>query len=85
MKIAIVYNRESQRVINLLGMPNREKYGLKSIKRISDAFKQAGHQVAAFEGLGQFVKTHTNQRRMRRSNQFSSTHTAARRVVAKRW
>lgn len=50
MKIAIVYNRISQRVINLFGMPNREKYGLKSIRRITDALKQNGHQVAAFEG-----------------------------------
>jgi D-alanine-D-alanine ligase len=50
MKVAIVYNRESQRVINLFGLPNREKYGLKSIQRITDALKKGGHQVAAFEG-----------------------------------
>ena len=50
MKVAIIYNRESQRVINLFGLPNREKYGLKSIKRITDALKQGGHQVQAFEG-----------------------------------
>lgn len=50
MKIAIVYNRESQRVINLFGLPNREKYGLRAIKRISDALKNGGHQPAAFEG-----------------------------------
>jgi len=50
MKVAIVYNRESQRVINLFGLPNREKYGLKSIARITDALKKGGHQVAAFEG-----------------------------------
>ncbi len=50
MKVAIVYNRESQRVINLFGLPNREKYGLSAIKRISDALKNGGHQVAAFEG-----------------------------------
>ena len=39
MKIAVVYNRVSQRVINLFGLPNREKYGLKNIKRITDAPK----------------------------------------------
>lgn len=50
MKVAIVYNRESQRVINLFGLPNREKYGLKSIARITDALKKGGHHVAAFEG-----------------------------------
>ncbi len=50
MKVAIVYNRESERVINLFGMPNREKYGKESIKRISDSLKKGGHQVKAFEG-----------------------------------
>ena len=62
MKIAIVYNRESQRVINLFGVPNREKYGKKNIKRIVDALKAGGHQVATFEGdkdlidrLGEFM------------------------------
>ena len=50
MKIAVVYNRESQKVINLFGLPNREKYGLKSIKRIVTALKKGGHQVVALEG-----------------------------------
>jgi D-alanine-D-alanine ligase len=50
MKIAVVYNRISQQVINLFGMPNREKYGLKSIKRITDALKKGGHQVISLEG-----------------------------------
>ncbi len=50
MRIAIVFNRQSQRVINLFGVPNREKYGLKNIKRIMDALKTGGHQVQSFEG-----------------------------------
>lgn len=50
MKVAVVYNRVSQRVINLFGVPNREKYGLKNIKRITDALKKGGHQVIALEG-----------------------------------
>lgn len=50
MKIAIVYNRDSKRVINLFGMPNQEKYGLKSIHRITTALEAGGHQVKAFEG-----------------------------------
>lgn len=50
MKIAIVYNRESQNVINLFGVPNREKYGKGVIKRIVTALKKKGHQVKAFEG-----------------------------------
>jgi D-alanine-D-alanine ligase len=50
MKIAIIYNRDSKSVINLFGIPNREKYGKRSIARIVDALKQYGHQVKAFEG-----------------------------------
>ncbi len=50
MKIAVIYNRESKNVINLFGLPNRERYGKKSIKRIVDGLKQYGHQVRAFEG-----------------------------------
>ncbi len=50
MKIAIVYNRESQAVINLFGTLNREKYGLGTINRIKEALKAGGHQVKTFEG-----------------------------------
>ncbi len=50
MKIAIVFNRDSQAVINLFGTPNREKYGLATIEKIKDALEKGGHQVRAFEG-----------------------------------
>lgn len=50
MKIAVIYNRESQKVINLFGLPNREKYGLEAIRRIVEALKKGGHQVIALEG-----------------------------------
>ncbi len=50
MKVAVIYNRESQKVINLFGQPNREKYGLAAIKRIINSLKKGGHLVQAFEG-----------------------------------
>lgn len=50
MKIAIVYNRESQAVINLFGTLNREKYGLQTIKKIREGLVAGGHQVKTFEG-----------------------------------
>jgi D-alanine-D-alanine ligase len=50
LKIAVIYNRDSQSVINLFGIPNREKYGKKSINRIVTSLKKYGHQVKAFEG-----------------------------------
>lgn len=50
MKIAVIYNYESKAVINLFGVPNRERYGLQTIKAITNALKQGGHQVKQFEG-----------------------------------
>lgn len=50
MRIAIIYNRDSQAVINLFGVPNREKYGLHAIRIIKEALEEGGHQVEAFEG-----------------------------------
>jgi len=49
MKIAVVYNRESEKVINLFGQPNREKYGLEAIQRIVNGLKKYNHQVISLE------------------------------------
>lgn len=49
MKIAVIYNRDSQNVINLFGIPNREKYGKEAIQRIVDGLKAFKHQVKSFE------------------------------------
>jgi len=50
VKIAIVYNRDSQSVINLFGLPNRERIGLRTIRRIADALRSHKHRVKSFEG-----------------------------------
>lgn len=50
MKIAIVYNRDSKNVVNLFGIPNRERIGKQTIKQIVDALKSHKHRVQAFEG-----------------------------------
>jgi D-alanine-D-alanine ligase len=50
VKIAVVYNRESKNVVNLFGTPNQEKIGQATIKRITDALRQGGHQVISLEG-----------------------------------
>ncbi len=49
MRIAVVYNRGTGNVINLFGMPNREKIGMKTIARIAAALKAGGHQVVSME------------------------------------
>ena len=56
MKIAVVYNRESQEVINLFGTQNREKYGLKTIQMIRAALKKGGHTVKTFEADKHLVR-----------------------------
>lgn len=56
MKIAIIYNYESRAVINLFGFPNRERYGLKTIKVIAAALKAGSHQVKSFEGDKNIVR-----------------------------
>ena len=50
MKISIVYNRESCRVINIFGVPSREKYGQDTINSIVGALRKKGHTVKAMEG-----------------------------------
>lgn len=50
MKIAVIYNRDSLKVINLFGARNQEKYRVEAIKRITAALKAGGHQIEAFEG-----------------------------------
>lgn len=50
MKVAVVYNTKSKRVINEFGTRNQERYGKKAIARIVDCLTRGGHQVRAFEG-----------------------------------
>jgi len=50
MKIAIVYNHDFQNVINLFGIPNKERIGQDTIQRIANALKAGRHQVKAIEG-----------------------------------
>ena len=55
MKIAIVYNRESRNVINLFGMPNQERIGLRTIRRLATALRRGGHEVVSLEGDKQLI------------------------------
>ncbi len=50
MKIAIVYNRESKAVINLFGIPNKEKYGMDTIMKVKNALLADNHRIRLFEG-----------------------------------
>ncbi|MGK0201725.1 MAG: D-alanine-D-alanine ligase [Planctomycetota bacterium] len=50
MKVAVIYNTKSERVINVFGTLNQERYGKKAIERIVACLKRGGHQVRAIEG-----------------------------------
>lgn len=50
MKIAVIFNRDSRSVINLFGVPNREKIGKKNINHILESLKKHKHQAVAIEG-----------------------------------
>jgi len=50
VKVAVIYNREINNVINLFGTANRETIGLKTINRLLAALRAGGHQVIALEG-----------------------------------
>lgn len=50
MHIAVVYNRQRGNVINLFGLPNRERIGLQTIRRLVTALRKGGHRVTAVEG-----------------------------------
>ena len=50
MRIAVIFNRDSLKVMNLFGARNQEKYRVEAIKRITAALRAGGHQIEAFEG-----------------------------------
>ncbi len=49
MKVAVVWNRSRDGIINNFGQPCPEKYGKKTIMAVVDAIRNGGHEVALFE------------------------------------
>lgn len=50
MKIAIIYNKDFDGVINVFGMQNKEVYSPKTIQRVAEALEKGGHNVAVIDG-----------------------------------
>ncbi len=50
MRVAVIRNRENQGIIAKYGRPSPEVYGKQSVQRIIDGLREAGHEVAVFEG-----------------------------------
>ncbi len=50
MRVAIIYNKEFNNVINKFGMQNKEVYNPKVVKRVADALEKGGHNVEIIDG-----------------------------------
>ena len=50
MKVAIIYNKDLSGVINKFGMQNKEKYNPKTVRLVSEALEQGGHNAAVIDG-----------------------------------
>lgn len=57
MKVAIIYNEDLSGVINQFGMRNKEKYNPGTIKLISEALEQGGHNVRIIDGNMKVVES----------------------------
>ncbi|RKD29132.1 M20/M25/M40 family metallo-hydrolase [Thermohalobacter berrensis] len=50
MKVAIIYNKDFNGVINKFGMQNREVYDTETINRVYEALEYGGHNVTIIDG-----------------------------------
>lgn len=56
MKVAIIYNKDIQGVINTFGMQNKEFYNEKTVKKVAQSLEKAGHNVAILDGNKQIIE-----------------------------
>jgi len=56
MKVAIIYNKDIDGVINTFGMQNKEFYNEKTVKKVSGSLIKAGHNVTVLDGNKQIIE-----------------------------
>ncbi len=56
MKVAIIYNKDIQGVINTFGMQNKEFYNERTVMRVAESLEKAGHNVAVLDGNKQIIE-----------------------------
>lgn len=56
MKIAIIYNKDIQGVINTFGMQNKEFYNEQTVKKVAQSLEKAGHNVTILDGNKQIIE-----------------------------
>ncbi len=50
MKIAIIYNKDVSKVINVFGMQNKEIYNPETVKNVAKCLEEGGHNVIIIDG-----------------------------------
>lgn len=55
MKVAIIYNKDVEGVINTFGMQNKEFYNEKTVHKVANSLEKAGHNVAILDGNKQII------------------------------
>jgi len=50
MKVAIIYNKDLNAVINIFGLKNREVYNPKTVRLVAEALEKGGHNVQIIDG-----------------------------------
>ena len=50
MRVALIYNEDRDKVINVFGMQNKEIYNPKVVKRVAQALEKNGHNVEIMDG-----------------------------------
>ncbi|MCW3785313.1 ATP-grasp domain-containing protein [Plebeiibacterium sediminum] len=56
MKVALIYNKDIDGVINTFGMQNKEFYSEKTVKKVAQSLEKAGHNVAILDGNKQIIE-----------------------------
>ncbi len=56
MKVAIIYNKDIQGVINTFGMQNKEFYKEKTVLKVAKSLEVSGHNVVVFDGNKQIIE-----------------------------
>ncbi|MDX1286126.1 MAG: ATP-grasp domain-containing protein, partial [Draconibacterium sp.] len=56
MKVAIIYNKDIEGVINTFGMQNKEFYNERTVKKVAASLENAGHNVAVLDGNKQIIE-----------------------------
>lgn len=56
MKVAIIYNRDINGVINTFGIQNKEFYNENTVNAVAQSLEKAGHNVAVLDGNKQIIE-----------------------------